>query len=49
MDKYVLKAYDENGNEIPDYPFLPQSPIVRYDEEEGIVITADCRRFHIKK
>lgn len=49
MDKYVFKAYDENGNEIPDYPFLPQSPIINKYEDEGFVVTADCRQFPIKK
>lgn len=49
MDKYVFKAYDENGNEIPDYPFLPQTPIVEHDENKGFVITSDCRKFPIKK
>jgi hypothetical protein len=48
MDKYVFKAYDENGNEIPDYPFLPQTPIIEHDENKGIVITADGRQFPIK-
>lgn len=49
VDKYVFKAYDENGNEIPDYPFLPQSPIINQYEDEGFVVTADCRQFPIKK
>lgn len=49
MDKYVFKAYDENGNEIPDYPFLPQTPIVEHDENKGFVVTSDCRKFPIKK
>ena len=49
VDKYVFKAYDENGNEIPDYPFLPQSPIINKYEDKGFVVTSDCRQFPIKK
>ena len=48
-DRYVFKAYDENGNEIPDYPFLPQSPIINQYEDKDIVFTADGRQFPIKK
>ena len=46
-DDYVFKAYDKYGHEIPDYP-LPQSPIIQIDENEGIVVTADCRQYPIK-
>lgn len=49
VEKYVFEAYDTNGNEIPDYPFLPQSPIINQYEDEGFVITADGRQFPIKK
>lgn len=48
-DTYVFKAYDKNGNEISDYPLLPQLRITEIDENEGFVYTADCRRFPIKK
>lgn len=49
MDKYVLKAYDNNGNEVPDYSFLPQSPIITQDEDKGVVFTDDGRSFPIKE
>ena len=49
LDRYFLKAYDPNGNEIPGYPFLPQSPIINHDENRGIVFTADGHKFPIKK
>jgi hypothetical protein len=49
VDKYVFKAYDKNGNEIDDYPLLPLLPIIKYDENEGVVFTADGRMFPIKK
>lgn len=47
-DEYVFKAYDKNGNEISDYPLLPQSPIIDQFESDGFVITADGRHFPIK-
>lgn len=46
-DEYVFKAYDENGNEVPDYP-LPQSTIIEHDMVKGIVVTADDRQFPIR-
>ena len=48
-DRYVLKAYDNNGNEVPDYPFLPQSRIIRQDMDKGVVFTDDGRSFPIRE
>lgn len=49
VDKYVFKAYDKYGHEIPDYPLLPQSPIIKQYEDKGFVVTADFHQFPIKK
>ena len=46
-DDYVFKAYDENGNEVPDYP-LPQSTIIEHDMDKGIVVTDDGCQFPIR-